>query len=373
MRTRTIYGMSILVGGILLAAPQQLFAQGALQRLGGILDQIQNGQPAQPSTGTPTPAVPPPAPGTVSDRPYLGAKLGVLEEASDPILNPGNQGQSGGIVVTEVNPGGPAEKAGLEVGDEIVSFNKMSYSTLDQVGAMMSGKQPGDRLALKIERDGQYKDVEVVLGNQPSELPAPQTTGGAYDPLNVEGAMPQAEQLPAAAPGRPVLGVRVLPLDDQLRAQTGISVRRGAFVDSVVRGGVADQAGIPTGAVIVAYDGRRVDDAKELIQMVRTSPDNRPIPVNYYVGNRLESTNLFYGDPRDMPVQPGGASVGEDRPILRMLQNGLQQMDGGAGGGQMVSPEQVESLSRRVRELEQEVRQLREELTKMKEANGEDL
>ena len=372
MRTRTLYGMSILLGGILLAMPQQILAQGALDRLGGILDQIQNGQPAAPPSDTPTPAVPPPVPGTTSDKPYLGAKLGVLEGASDPILNPGNQGQASGIVVTEVNPGGPAEKAGLEVGDQIVSFNKMSYSTLDQVGAMMSGKRPGDRLALKIQRDGQYKDIEVMLGGQPGQLPPPSGNNGAYDPLNVEGAMPQAEQLPAGGGGRRVLGVRVLPLDDQLRAQTGISVRRGAFVESVVRGGVADQAGIPTGAVIVAYDGRRVDDAKELIQMVRTSPDNRPVPVNYYVGNRLESTALYYGDPRDMPVQPGGGSVGEDRPILRMLQNGLQQMDGGAAGGQMVSPEQVESLSRRVRELEQEVRQLREELSKLK-SDGEEL
>lgn len=373
MRTRTLWGIAILLGGILLAVPQQVFAQGALERLGGILDQIQNNQSANPPAGTPTPAIPPPVPGTSSDRPYLGAKLGVLESDSDPILNQGNQGQASGIVVTEVNPGGPAEKAGLEVGDQIVSFNKMSYGTLDQVGAMMSAKQPGDRLALKINRNGQYKDIEVVLGNQPAQLPPPGDTGGAYDPLNVEGGMPQPEQLPGAAPGRRVLGVRVLPLDDQLRAQTGISVRRGAFVESVVRGGVADQAGIPTGAVIVAYDGRRVDDANELIQMVRNSPDNRPIPVNYYVGNRLESTNLFYGDPRNMPVQRGGGSDSEDRPILRMLQNGLQQIDGGAGGGQMVSPEQVESLSRRVRELEQEVRQLRDELSKMKKSSGEEL
>lgn len=371
MRLLTNFGFAVLLTTVLLASAQTAQAQGALDKLNNLLDQVQNNLEQPPATPQPTPT-----PAT-DGRPFLGAMLDTYESDSDPIL------KQQGIIVTEINPGGPADKAGLKQGDVIVTVDGQRFQSLDQLGKWMSGKKPGDKLSLQVLQNGTVSAVEVVLGAQPSEAPIPPPLtppGQPYDPLGVEGAMPQPEQLPAAAPvaGRRVLGVRVLPIDDQLRAQTGISVRRGAFVESVSRGGVADQAGIPTGAVIVAYDGRRVNDANELIQMVRTSPEDRWIPVNYYVGNRMESTNLFYGDPRAMPPQPNapqpnGPSIGEDRPALRLLQNALQGMEGNAApGAQVVTPEQVESLSRRVRELEQEVRQLREELNTLK-SNGADL
>ncbi|WP_158545493.1 PDZ domain-containing protein [Bremerella cremea] len=361
--------MAVLLTVTLLMSPQGAQAQGALDKLNNLLDQVQGNRQQPPANPQPTPAT--------NERPFLGAMLDTYESDSDPIL------KQQGIIVTEINPGGPADKAGLKPGDLIVTVDGQRFQTLDQLGKWMSGKKPGDKLTLNVLQDGKPSDLEVVLGSQSNETPVPPPLtppGQPYDPLGVEGNMPQPEQLPAAAPvaGRRVLGVRVLPVDDQLRAQTGISVRRGAFVESVSRGGVADQAGIPVGAVIVAYDGRRVNDANELIQMVRTSPEDRWIPVNYYVGNRMESTNLFYGDPRTMPPQPienrpSGPSIGEDRPALRLLQNAIQGMEGNAvPADQMVTPEQVESLSRRVRELEQEVRQLREELKSLK-SGGADL
>ncbi|WP_158265363.1 PDZ domain-containing protein [Blastopirellula marina] len=366
MRLLTNYGLAVLLGGMLLVSPEMVHAQGALDKLNNLLDRVQNNLQDPPPTAQP--------PATSAERPFLGAMLDTYESDTDPLL------KQQGIIVTEVNPGGPADKAGLKQGDLIASVDGQRFQTLEQLGKWMSGKQPGDKLRLKVIQAGKTSDVEVVLGSQPSDTPIPPPlpqAGQPYDPLGVEGSMPQPEQLPAAAPvaGRRVLGVRVLPVDDQLRAQTGVSVRRGAFVENVSPGGVADQAGIPVGAVIVAYDNRRVDNANELIQMVRSSPDDRWIPVNYYVGSRLESTNLFYGDPRAMPPQPNipRPSIGEDRPALRLLQNALQGVDvNAAPGGQVVMPEQVESLSRRVRELEQEVRQLREELKALK-SGGSDL
>lgn len=369
MRSLTNFGLAIMLGGMLLAFPHGAYAQGALDKLNNLLDRVQNNLPDRPADPQP--------PANTSGRPYLGAMLDTYESENDPLLN------QKGIIVTEVNPGGPADRAGLKKGDLIVTVDGQRFQTLNDLGKWMSGKQPGDKLSLKVVQSGQSKDLNVVLGSQPSDTPVPpplSDPGQPYDPLGVEGTMPSPEQLPAAAPtgGRRVLGVRVLPVDDQLRAQTGVSIRRGAFVESVSPGGVADQAGIPVGAVIVAYDGRRVDDANELIQMVRNSPDDRWIGVNYYVGNRMESTNLYYGDPRNMPPQPGtpqagSPSMGEDRPALRLLQNALQGIDGNAGvSGEVVTPEQVESLSRRVRELEQEVRQLREELKAIK-SGGADL
>lgn len=369
MRTRYKLGLSIVLGGILLLAPKAVMAQGALDRLGDILNQVQQNRPDRPSR---------PAPETTTvQRPYLGAILDTVAEADSNGLR--------GVLVTKVNPGGPADRAGLKEGDRIISFNDQAPTTIEEVGQWLETMKPGDQVIVKAIRNNDHTvGVSMTLGSRDVEVPVrpnPPRPPRPYDPLDVEGEMPRpAEPLPPPVVDESprVLGVRVVPLTDQVRAQTGISVRRGAYVESVSRGSVADQGNIPVGAVIVAYDGRRVDDAVGLIQMVRNSPTDRMIPVNYYYGNRMESTQLFFGDPRTLPPQPGpgpggnAGSSGDDRPALRMLQKAMEAMEGnGEMPGGIATQEQVDSLSRRVRDLEQEVQQLREELRALK--NSRDL
>lgn len=367
MQSRTRYGIALVLGGVLLLSPQAAKAQGALERLGNLLDQVQQNRPDRPNRPPPTDTI---------ERPYLGAMLDSAVADADPQQNQG-------LLVTNVNPGGPAAQAGLQQGDRIMSIDGKMFGSLDELAAWMDEKKPGDRIVVKAIRDNSKTvGMTLVLGSQEVEVPVRPTRPDRpvpYDPLGVEEEMPlPADPLPPPVDNAPrVLGVRVVPLTDQIRAQTGVSVRRGAYVESVSRGSVADRANIPVGAVIVSYDGRRVDDAVGLIQMVRSSPADRTIPVNYYYGNRMESTQLYYGNPRDLPppndrdLGPGTPGANGDRPALRMLQNALEAVEGGEMPAGMVSQEQVDSLSRRVRDLEQEVRELREELRAMR--NGRDL
>ncbi|MEW4453949.1 PDZ domain-containing protein [Bremerella sp. JC817] len=346
--------MSIALAAILIVTPQWVMAQGALDRLNNLIDRVQSNTLPPPLP----PDQPTPATATV-EKPFIGAMLDTAVSSSFP------NGKDG-IVVTEVNAGGPADKAGLKQGDQIMTIDGAVYSDLQSLGTWMQTKNPGDKVRMQVGRDGKTVGLDLVLGGQEVEVsdpPARPARPGGYDPLGVEGAMPPpVDTLPPPANEAPrVLGVRVVPLTEQIRQQTGVSVRRGAYVESVSRDGVADRANIPAGAVIVAYDGRRVDDAVELIQLVRNSPDNRAIPVSYYFGNRMETTQVYYGDPRQLPQSPG-PQADNDRPALRMLQQAI----GSVEGGNFASQEQVDSLSRRVRELEQEIRALREEMQTLK-------
>lgn len=365
MRTRSLLGLSIVLGGILLLAPKAVMAQGALDKLGDILNQVQQNRPERK---------PRPAPETtIVQRPYLGA---VLDTVAGDIA----AGQPRGVLVTQVNPGGPAEKAGVKEGDRIIVFNDQSFDTVDEVAQWMETQQPGNSMIIRVIRNNEKTlSFTLTLGSRDVEVPV-QTprpvSPRPYDPLNVEGDMPlPADPLPPPQVDNSprVLGGRVVPLTDQIRAQTGISVRRGAYVESVSRGSVADLGNIPVGAVIVSYDGRRVDDAVGLIQLVRSSPTDRMVPVNYYYGNRMETTQLFFGDPRTLPPPPapgGNPSYGDDRPALRILQKAIESMEGGGElPGGIATQEQVDSLSRRVRDLEQEVRQLREELRTLRSSS----
>jgi putative serine protease PepD len=65
--------------------------------------------------------------------------------------------------VQAVSAGGPAEKAGVKVGDVIVAVGSQQTAGADAVIAAIRTHQPGDRVAVTIERDGVRKTVTVTL------------------------------------------------------------------------------------------------------------------------------------------------------------------------------------------------------------------
>jgi S1-C subfamily serine protease len=87
-----------------------------------------------------------------------------------------------GGLLSEVVPDGPADKAGLEAGQEKLRFQAATYETggdvilsidgrpviqPDDLARFIAGKQPGQKVTLEILRDGKREQVEVTLGKRP--------------------------------------------------------------------------------------------------------------------------------------------------------------------------------------------------------------
>ena len=69
----------------------------------------------------------------------------------------------GGVGVSEVVEGSAADKAGMAAGDLILEVDgKAVTRTLDLLRALLD-KKPGDRVKVKYRRDGEEKEVELVL------------------------------------------------------------------------------------------------------------------------------------------------------------------------------------------------------------------
>jgi len=292
---------------VLFAVPNLAFSQGALDRLGNLLDRLES-------------RVQPDAPANL--RPYLGA---VLDEPKNTI------GLAAGVVVVEVNPGGPAEAAGLREGDLVTKIDSLPVSTLERVSQVLATKKPYELLDIEVNRNGLAKSLSVQLTTEPTRAELPRPTPPPTAP----------------ADNRPrKLGIRVIGMTDALRVQSGTTVRRGAFVESVTPGGVGDVAGIIAGSVIVSFNGRRVDGPQDLISLVNDSPWETPVPVNFYVGNQIQNGNVVFGGssqlPSPLPVPPASST------------NPLPQ------------PNELEMMRKRIESLEIEVRQLREEVNKLR-------
>jgi serine protease Do len=87
--------------------------------------------------------------------PYLARRLG-FEEA-------------GGLVVSRVEPGGPADRAGVRVADRIRMVNGQVVKSVDDAQRGIYGAQVGDRLRLTVERGGTSVEMSLTLIEAPGE------------------------------------------------------------------------------------------------------------------------------------------------------------------------------------------------------------
>jgi len=73
----------------------------------------------------------------------------------------------GGLVVTRVDPSGPAARAGVKVGDRIRKVNGLPANSVDDAQRGIYGAQVGDVLKLEVERDGKSTELRVTLSEMP--------------------------------------------------------------------------------------------------------------------------------------------------------------------------------------------------------------
>jgi S1-C subfamily serine protease len=116
-------------------------------------------------------------------RPYLGTSIGI--EITPRVAQALNLPTDHGVMVGEVSAGSPAAEAGIQAGtqkvlvgnrelylggDIIVEADKHPVTSADEFVSYIESKNPGDKLELKILRDGKTMEKSVVLKERPENL-----------------------------------------------------------------------------------------------------------------------------------------------------------------------------------------------------------
>jgi serine protease Do len=153
-----------------------------------------------------------------------------------------------GALVSSVDPGGPASKAGLQPGDVILSLNGDPVADSSDLPSKVAGLAPGSSATVQIWRDKATKDLKVTIGSLSDTKVA---SNKADEPTQLQGR----------------LGVAVRPLTPE--EKSGASVSHGLLVQQ--SGGAAENAGIQAGDVILAVNGRPVSSVDQLKQMISSA------------------------------------------------------------------------------------------------------
>ncbi|MBR5387795.1 MAG: trypsin-like peptidase domain-containing protein [Clostridiales bacterium] len=96
--------------------------------------------------------------GYVANRPYIGITVGNV--ASDAYY-----GAVEGVYVAEVDPGSPAEEAGMQEGDMIISMDGVAIEMTDDIIDVRNQHVPGDEIEVVVERNGRQIELNLVIGD----------------------------------------------------------------------------------------------------------------------------------------------------------------------------------------------------------------
>jgi serine protease Do len=144
-------------------------------------------------------------------------------------------GFKNGVLVQEVQPGGPADKAGLKAGDIITAIDGRSIKDGDDLVNEIAGRRPGSTIRLGYVREGKPMDTTVTIGDRDKVF------------AEMTNAPPETAQEGEGDAGEAKLGLVVRDAPPAITAKIHAS---GVLVDSVRTGSFADLQGVEPGLII---------------------------------------------------------------------------------------------------------------------------
>lgn len=197
-------------------------------------------------------------------RGRIGVQIGsVSKDVAESLGLPKPQG----ALVTGVESGAPADKAGVEAGDVITRFDGKTVDRISDLPRMVGNTKPGTRSTLTVFRRGQTKELSVTVAE--------------IEPDKTEASASPSEPRAKASPAAQKLGLVVSALSDAQRQK--LKIKGGVRVDAATD--AAARAGLREGDVILAVANTDVASLKEFEAALTQADKTKAINVRYRRGD----------------------------------------------------------------------------------------
>jgi len=205
------------------------------------------------------------------------------------------------VEIIEVDEDSPAEIADLEEGDVILEFEGEVVRRTETLQKMIRMRRPGENVTIKIDRDGETKEVDVKLGELTEEdiwnefeskfptLFTPQKKRIAPGPPLLEGR-PDVFRFDITQ--RKFIGVYTRPLNPELAEYFGVDKGTGLLIERLEEDGPAEKAGLRVGDVILRADGERVETTEKLSRYIQDKEKGDKINIEYLRNKKKQSVEV---------------------------------------------------------------------------------
>lgn len=155
-----------------------------------------------------------------------------------------------GAIITSVQKGSPADKAGLQFSDVVIDIDGQKVNQSQDLPYIIGQMKPEDKARIKIVRKGKFKTLVATLGE-----------------YNAPGIV--------AASQNNALGISVKGLTDEQKESIGVD--RGVVISEVEQGSAAQRAGLRQGDILQRLHRTNIEDIEDYHLAVANLPENRKI------------------------------------------------------------------------------------------------
>lgn len=200
-------------------------------------------------------------------RGWLGV---VIQEVTGELAESFGMERATGALVSQIVEGSPASRSDIQVGDVIVEFNGDQVPTSSSLPPLVGLVRAGTDADVVVLRRGEREVLRVTIGELPGQEELANATQG-------RGVEPK----PAASSR---LGVVVDSPDETQRDAAGVP-EGGVIVTEVRQGGLADEAGVLPGDMILMLGSDRVDSVADFERLAEQLPAGSAVAVLVHRGS----------------------------------------------------------------------------------------
>ncbi len=220
------------------------------------------------------------------DTPWLGV---MVKDVSQKTLK--NMGLENGVMITKVYNGSPADKAGLEIEDIIISFAGEKIGDSKELVESVKKSKINENVPIEYLREGDKKSVDVAIKKRKS-------------PEVFMKAKPQIlKKKFQSAQNSVFLGVKVEKLSDQLRKYFGVENELGILISEVIKNSPAENAGVRAGDIIIQIAEREVKNYADLIRGLNYFDPGDEVNLVVVRDKSTKSIEVKLGKPENIKSQ----------------------------------------------------------------------
>src|SRR5579863_4851714 len=199
-------------------------------------------------------------------------EIGAIAQNITPSLAEGLiLSRSWGVIVSDVNPGGSAQAAGLKIGDIVVSADDRPIDTLPALTAAMYLHPLDEVMKVVVLRGGEKKTLYVAVSEHRDQMDK------LIDAVNPDESLVSR------------LGILAIDLNDQIRSAVGdLRVSNGVVVIARAANLIGPETGLKTGDVIHSVNATPVDSVDSLRRTLRGLKPNAAVVLQVERDSQLQ-------------------------------------------------------------------------------------